>query len=60
MKIRQRIIAITATVSLLATVGLGTAVAVVYVDAKRTNVGEVTFDQPLSVPPLGRVSELMR
>lgn len=54
MKIRQRIIAITATVAFLATAGLGTAVGVVYVDANRTNVGEVTFDQPLPVPPLAK------
>lgn len=54
MKIRNRMVAIAATVAVVAPVGLGTAVGVVYVDAKRTNVGEVTFDQPLSVPPLAK------
>lgn len=54
MKVRQRIIAITATVGFLATAGLGTAVGVVYVDTDRTNAGEITFDQNLSVPPLAK------
>lgn len=54
MKIRKRMIAMTATVAVVAAVGLGTAVGVVYVDAKHTNVGEITFDEPLPVPPLAK------